>query len=691
MADFLQTAFARMKLARNIHRLFFSAAFLYGELLVYFFNLNNSFLSMSLVRIFLLSVSLGLFISIILDLIPNKKVSRGIGIAVIVLNTVYLCVEHCCYAFFKTYFSIGYMGNMLGEVVGSFSGAIATTVLSNILFILLSAVPLITFVVFRKEILPKKASSRSFRIAAVIILAVLQLSGSLVCVLGKSANLYTYDFSSNVSIPKFGALTSLRLELQYSIFGKPKKPIEDMVETIVSIADDSTEPKDEETVYGYNVTDIDFESLISSERDSKILSMHKYFSNITPSQQNEYTGYFKGKNLILITAEAFSPYVISEDLTPTLYKLSHEGFVFNNYYQPNWTQSTTGGEFAVMTGIVPTWVKGGTAFVSSGSNNMTTSLGWLFKEQGYNTLAYHNNTYTYYDRDKTHPNLGYSYYAVGNGLELPSTDWPASDLEMLKATTDGYIKDYLENGTNFHTYYMTVSGHANYSWSANHMSKKNREAIEAAYPDCSEQVQAYLACNLELEYAMSYLVEQLENAGIADETVIVLTADHYPYALAESNTDYYVELSGIDDKEGDTSRYKNTLIMWSKDMEEAITVDTPCSSIDIVPTLCNLFGLEYDSRLYSGRDVFAQNYKANEASTGMPLVVFANYGSGYSWITAAGTYEASTDTFTSNEGITVSEDYVSLVSQLVKAKFTYAEYLVEEDYYNIVLNKKDSP
>ena len=83
---------------------------------------------------------------------------------------------------------------------------------------------------------------------------------------------------------------------------------------------------------------------------------------------------FKGKNLILFTAEAFSPWFISEELTPTLYRLTHEGFVCNNFYQPGWGQSTTGGEFAVMTGLLPTWVNGNVSFYATGRNSMPCLL-----------------------------------------------------------------------------------------------------------------------------------------------------------------------------------------------------------------------------------------------------------------------------------------------------------------------------
>ena len=672
----------------------FPLMLLYHEVLLRLFDGDSHFFAMGLIRILLFSLAAGLAVFLLLDLIGNRKVARIVGGVLVGGWTVFTCVEYCCKSFFKIYFGLGYMQGMAGQVVGDFSGTIVEVVLARIPFILLSLIPFVVYLRMCAVILYDKGQRAPVRVMLAVLMVVLQLVGVLTARLGAEKNYYTYDYSVNTAVPHFGLFTALRLELSYAITGIPETPLDallpdDPLPTVT--VDPSADPEASDTPAiptGDNVLDIDFQALADGTSDETLKAMHQFFGTKSPTNKNEYTGYFKGKNLVLITAEAFSPYVIDQELTPTLYKLSHEGFVFENYYQPDWTQSTTGGEFAVMTGLIPTWIGGSNlSFRVSANDSMPIALGWQFEKVGYHALAYHNNTYTYYGRDKTHPNLGYEYHGIGNGLELKSNLWPCSDLEMMEATVDGYIQDYVKNGTPFHTYYMTVSGHCNYTWSGNAMSRKNQAVIQEKYPNASEQVQAYLACNLELEYAMDYLVKALEEAGIADDTVIALTADHYPYALAEGGTDYYKELSGMDDTERDTSRYRNTFILWSGCMEEPVVVDTPCSAIDIVPTLSNLFGLEYDSRLYSGRDIFATNYQANQYSSNMPLVVFANKGYGNSWITAAGTYEASTGTFTPREGVTVDDKYVGRVKSLVGAKYAYAKLVIERDYYSLVWPK----
>ena len=652
---------------------FFPMALLYHELLLHAFDRTILFWDTPLVYILLFSAAGGFLLSALVDILP-RRAAHIVTYALCVFWTVLTCIEYCCKSYFKSYWGLSFITQMTGNVVGNFFSTMLEIIFGRIVFILLSFLPLVLLIILRRRLLPGKTLSVRCRVMALAVFAVCQAVGSALCYTGEDRADYTYNYVTDYAVPRFGLAATIRLEAQYAIFDLPDAPVIQVDEPV----------PDEPVVYDYNKMELDFTATSDLVGGSTLENMHNYFSSKTASQQNEYTGMFKGKNLIQITAEAFSPYVISKELTPTLYKLTHEGFVFTNYYQPGWGQSTTGGEFAHMTGIIPTWVNGNLSFYASHQDYMPFALGNQFRALGYTTVAYHNNAYTYYNRHLTHPNLGYDYYGQGNGLTLTVPGWPYSDLEMMELTAPAYIEDYVNTGKPFHAYYMSVSGHANWGW-GNAMSAKNREAAVAAYPNASQPVQGYIAANLELEYALTYLLEQLEAAGIADDTVICMTADHYPYALVTDEVDYYQELSGKQDSELDISRYKNTWLLWSGSMESSVTVNTPCSAIDILPTVSNLFGLEFDSRLMSGHDVFAQNYNASQVSTCMPLVILPT-NRGNSWITAAGTYDAKTRTFTPNPGITVADDYVKTVSSLIDAKYSYARQLIQYDYAGVVLH-----
>ena len=668
--------------------IFFPLALLYHELLLRAFDTQNAFFRGTLVMVVLFSIATGLLLSLLVNLLHNRRLAQVLMLVVTALWTLLLCVEYCCRSYFKSYFSVGFICTMTGNVVTGFGSTIPGIVAQRLPFIIAALLPLALCILLRKRIVTEHRMSKWSLLFVTAVSVVFLLIGEGLARWGTYGDSYTYNFQTDAAVSQFGLHTAVRLEAEYALFGTPQPKLE--LPTQKDEPNDTPDDPPAATTpveYGYNTLDIDFQALADSASDSALRSMAQYFGSLTPSKKNEYTGLFQGKNLVLITAEAFSPWFISRELTPTLYKLTHEGFVCENYYQPGWGQSTTGGEYAVMTGLLPTWVGSNVSFYASANDDMPFALGNQLRALGYRTGAYHDNIYNYYNRDKTHPNLGYDYQGVGSGLTMTEDgSWPYSDLEMMQNTIGDYIDGYVSDGTPFHVYYMTVSGHGGYGW-GHAMAAKNRAKAQAAYPNASTQVQAYVAANLELENALTYLLEQLEAAGIAEDTVICMSADHYPYLLAEPETDYYNELRGVVDSERDTDRYRNALVLWCGGMENAVTVTEPCSAVDIVPTLSNLFGLEYDSRLLSGRDVLDKDYDAGSASGSIPLVILPT-SSGNSWATAAGVFEATTRTFNARPGVTVEEDYVSRVNNIVALQYNYAQQLIARDYYRVALGRE---
>ena len=454
--------------------------------------------------------------------------------------------------------------------------------------------------------------------------------------------LYNETHAPILTVNKMGLLTMERLDLKRFIFGFEEK---------LWIDDSDKEEVVIEEEVKYNMLDIDFASLLINETDESVKSMHEYFSSVQPTEQNDYTGMFKDKNLIYITAEGLDTIAISEELTPTLYKMSTNGFVFNNYYQPLFTVSTSDGEYMFMNSLIPK--EGVWSMYRSSFIDMPFALGNMFKNQGYVANAWHDHSYAYYDRNLSHPNLGFNYVGCGNGLEklMNCRIWPESDIEMVDVTYSSFI-----NEEKFLTYYMTVSGHLNYTFTGNSMSYKNR-ALVADLP-YSSNVKAYIAANIEFDRAMEKLLGYLEEAGKLDDTVIVISPDHYPYGLKESEINE-VSTFNRDDKFG---LYKTTLIIYNSAMEEPVYVDKYVSSIDVLPTVYNLFGIPYDSRLLMGRDVFAE---------GDGLVIYSDR----SWITGKGKYDAISETFTPFVE-DIPDNYVDKINSDVYQKFTMSSLIL---------------
>ena len=481
-------------------------------------------------------------------------------------------------------------------------------------------------------------------------------------------DLYGSGYEFQTSTSKFGLMTGFRLDLKNLIFGGDTEISGD------SELGGKEDDEPTEIVYADNVLDIDFETL-KSKATSEQKTLLEYVESLTPTSQNEYTGLFKGKNLIFISAEAFSGYVIDPQITPTLYRLATKGIQVADYYQPSGA-GTTGGEYHNIFGLYIG--AGGKSMKNSASNYNYYTMGMQLDKLGYYGQAFHNNTYTYYDRDKTHTNLGYSagYMGYGNGMEAyVSKHWPQSDTEMFKGTFEIY-KDQQP----FNIYYMSVSGHSNYTQSGNYWTRTNWSRVENL--TCSDMVKGYIAAQLEFEDALTYLVSALETAGIANDTVIVISADHYPYGLCNttdggSTNQYLAELYGKDITD-QLVMDSNRLIIWSGCLEEndPIVVDEPVSSLDVLPTLFNLFGIEYDSRFLPGRDIF---------SNATPLVYVS---SGNAWKTDKGTYVGGK--FTAAAGVTLEDEaaYVKQVKSVISNKIKYSKGVLSTDLYRLVF--KDS-
>lgn len=600
--------------------------------------------------IILFCILFTLFLSIISGLLP-KKVNKWFLIILLCLLPILFICQYINFLFYGNIISI--YSFIHGGQVLEFFGAIKQAIFDHFFIILLFILPIPLLLIFNKKIPAEKFKYQKL-IAKIICFIIVFIISLLSLNLDKkeiysAKNLFYYKHVPNSSAQTFGILTTMSLDLERIITNFEEKAV------INNNSNKNNTPINK--VIEYNKTDIDFNALAENEENKKIKSIHTYMANEMPSEKNEYTGMFKGKNLIEIVAEAFYPIAVDEKITPTLYKLTHEGFHFTNFYTPLYYVSTSDGEYVTLNSLIPK--EGVWSFYVSRNNLLPYAYGNVFKKLGYTANAYHNGRYKYYDRNLSHPNMGYNYMGCGNGLEklMNCKPWPQSDVEMMNATVNLYA-----DKTPFVTYYMTISGHLEYNFMGNSMAYKHRS--EVANLPYSEAIKAYYATHIELDKALESLIKQLEEKGILDDTVIVISADHYPYGLTN---DQIKEVLNIEDEKFDI--HKNNLIIWNNNLEYK-EIDKYAMSLDILPTVLNLFGVEYDSRLLMGRDILSN-------SDG--LVIFNDR----SWISEYGKYNAPKKTFTPFKELK-EEDYVEKINEIVYNKFVISKNILENDYYRKV-------
>lgn len=592
----------------------------------------------------------------------NMIIFLSIVFALTLLYGIQL-IYHRIFSTFTSFYSI-----IGAKKVMQFGDVIFNTLLKNIPELIMMFLPMILILFYRKRLQLFLSKTSKKHIIYTIISAAAIHAVTAIAIISSNTGilspsyLYKETFLIVNSIDKFGLLTTMRLDIKNILMENEiiaaELPEKEEPEGVDNIEPDKQNDEQNENLqeFGFNVMNIPFEELIAGESKEKIKNMHEYFSSIQPTKKNKYTGKYKGKNLIMITAEGFSPYAIQKELTPTLYKMREEGFKFNNFYTPIWSVSTSDGEYVACTGLIPK--EGVWSFYKSSKNYLPFAMGNQLKKEGYLTNAYHNHYYDYYYRNESHPNLGYTYKGRGNGLKITET-WPESDLEMIELTMPEFIE-----AQPFHIYYMTVSGHMNYTFYGNYMSMKNKSMVENL--QYSENVKAYLSCNIEFDKAMERLIQELENKGIAEDTLIAISPDHYPYGLT------LAEISELAGKEiTDYDLYKGVFLLWSKNMEP-VEINKLCSSLDIMPTLSNLMGLEYDSRLFMGKDIFSDSE---------PLVIFSDR----SFITDKIFCNVRKNEVVSLNGTEIESSYIRELSETVKSKFKYSAMILDTDYYRIIL------
>lgn len=466
------------------------------------------------------------------------------------------------------------------------------------------------------------------------------------------------EIATNQTTQRFGLLTTIRLELT-----RHAKTEEQ--DYYIPEETQGENPAQEPAEVKYNVMNIDFDALNAMTEDKKLLAINDYCSKVTGTNQNEYTGMLKDYNLIVMCAESFSPAAIDKDLTPNLYKLTQQGIIFNNYYN-TFPNTTTDGEYALMQGLYPDAgrSKAVSSLYASRNSYLPFTLGNVFQSQrGVESFGYHNYRGSYYGRNESHPNMGYTMKFAGDGMTF-TTNWPASDLEMMEQSVDDYI-----GKEPFHAYYMTFSGHYKYDTGTNEMAKRNWDQVKDL-PYSSNAIKAYLSCNIEFDKAIGYLMERLEQAGVADRTAIVIAGDHFPYGLKDSE---YAELIGHD-IDG-FSKYKSTLVFWVGGLEENIVVDEYCCNVDVLPTILNLWGFEYDSRLLAGTDVFSDGTHA-------AVLVDKSFLTDKVWFNAS-TGEIRYQVPESE----IPEGYVENMNQLIATRFSISADILNTAYYNFVFDK----
>lgn len=619
----------------------------------------------SLLRIFLSTNIIALIFSFIELLLP-KKVNVGINIMLVLTATVYSIAQLGFENFLGVYISLG-TSSQLGAVIDY----IREYLLSFKWYFWLLVIPFILLIIyyifFDKRVfkeLPKLKKEYIFKDVTIkcglFIGSFLILSSLYYCTLkinfmqNKLQTVSNYELFKNPSVPsiaikQFGSTTYGLLDVKNYFFPSEEAELEIAYKKEEQVITD----------YSRNIDDSAWEWVIDNEKNKTYQNLNNYFISQSITEKNEYTGMFENKNVIVIMLESVGELIINEEYFPNFYKLYNEGWAWTNNYSPRNSCATGNNE---MSGMVSLYSIYNSCTANNYKNNTySASIFNVFNNKGYQTSSMHNYTETYYSRSKIHENMGSGIYYGVQDLDLEYSyeykEWP-SDVEFIDKAMDIILES--EDSRPFMTWLTTVTSHQPYGVSSEYGDLYLDKFKDSGLP---KDIQRYYSKLTVLDNALGLLLERLENSGKLNDTVVVLYGDHYPYGLSKSTLSKVLTYD-LNDYETERTPF----VIYNPEME-AKKFEEYTSYINILPTLANLFNLNYDPRLYMGSDLLSDDYES--------LVVFADG----SWKNELAYYNASTGNIKYYTDFEYSTEKIKEINESVTLKMKMSTLAIKNNYF----------
>ena len=517
---------------------------------------------------------------------------------------------------------------------------------------------LMIFINFRYP--PEKENEKTVSLLGIIISMILGYSGRVMTEADGQTALYRQPKYIEKSLKEFGLITFLVRDL-LSVTQK-----EELMNVEIKPEETGDAQKTEETVLSEEtplperhreIDDTKWKQISEAETDETMKTIDQYLMNREITDCNDMTGILKGKNLIYIMIEAFDYIAVDPDLTPTLYMMKEDGWDFTRHYTPKYSCTTGESEFISEVSLIP---ESDVCTPNEYADNaFPQSIFQIFANEGYFSSAYHNWKDEFYDRRKLYANSGCQLYLNHDDQDYEQLwGWP-SDYEMMELTIPEYI-----DKERFFTLYVTSTTHFPYDADSD-LGTRYLGRVNEVHPDYPMNIKRYLSKAIELDRAMAYLLEQLKVHNRLEETAILFFADHHPLKTdLQEIAEYTYEIDRTEGLNIDRTPFVIYSPVLGKAKQNGVN-----STFDILPTILNMYDMNFDPRLYLGTDYFSDKEK----------VVYFPDGN---WISEHGIYYIGSGTFVPfEEGAETDESYVSSMNAEISNLFALSSMIYRSDYF----------
>lgn len=615
----------------------------------------------SVLRIFLGCIILSNIISLLISFLKRKYANIIVCVLLFLLGILFTA-QGGMRNYLGTYMSLGTASQ--AHAIEYFIGDFFTSL--NPWFYMLFIIPILYvlyFIFLDKKFIDKSLKYKYNVVRCITVFVTIITCGLYYGTINFSFMQDKMQIVSNKELYKNPSMQNIAVS-QYGLLGYEFLDIKSLVikheQTAETFA--KYEPK-EVTNYSRTIDDTAWDALQETETNKDYKTLNSYFMSKEITSKNDYTGMFKGKNLIVLMIESGSNVLKNyPEYFPNFAKLYNNGWSWENAFSPRNSCSTGNNE---MTGITSLYTINNTCTINTYKDNTYyESLFNLFNRANYHTSSYHDYTDHFYYRSIYHPNMGsQNYYDVNKlGIKLGSEyqPWP-SDVELIEKAVPHFI-----NEDKYMAWLTTVSSHMTYK-----NSSKTGDMYLDLYKDEDWDMTAkrYMSKLKIVDNAIGELLQELEDNGKLEDTVIMLFADHYPYGLSN---DAFSEIAKYDtSSNGDTDR--TPFIIYNPSLE-AKKFDDYTTFVNILPTLANLFALDYDPRLYGGTDLLSDSYEG--------IVVFADG----SWRTDKAYYDATKSKINYIGADKYTDEEIISINTKVKNEMKMDNLAIKTNYFAYLEN-----
>lgn len=314
-------------------------------------------------------------------------------------------------------------------------------------------------------------------------------------------------------------------------------------------------------------------------------------SNVAPLR-----GIAKDKNIVLISMESLQSFVIGrsiegEAITPFLNHLINESYYFEEFYQQTGQGKTSDSEFAVDTSMYP--LPQGSVFYTQADNEYE-ALPQLLSNAGYTTVSFHANHPYFWNRDKMYDALGYDHFfseAHFHITEENSVGWGLKDKPFFEQAVD-MLDDLPEP---FYSKFITLTNHHPYRID-------DHDRSIALFDSEDEVVNRYFATVRYMDEAIELFFEKMKAKGLYEDSIFILYGDHY--GLSPANYEALGQFLGKELQDYDHIRLQRVPLIIHIPGLKGERMETTAGQIDLKPTLRHMLGIETDSGLEFGHNLF---------------------------------------------------------------------------------------